>query len=90
MNEQRIMEQVDAMVASGRITPDEADLLRAARATGEFEAVIAGIRAWHAGVHTAAAVTEGRMSEEWAGALLERVRAGEHTRELRSDIKGLR
>ena len=30
MNEQRIIDQVDTMVASGRITQDEAERLRAA------------------------------------------------------------
>ncbi len=89
MNEQRIIDQVDTMVASGRITHEEAERLRAAEGTDEFEAVIAAIRARHAGARTTAAVIEGGMSEEEADALLERVRAGEHSQELRSHIKGL-
>ena len=76
------------MVASGRITEEEAGRLRAAEGSAAFEEVVAGIRARHAQVHTDAAVAEGRISESEADGLLTRVRSGEHSKELRSNIKG--
>ena len=88
MNEQRIIEQVDKMVASGRITPEEGERLRAAQGTDAFEEAVANVRARHAQAHTNSAVSDGRMSQAEADGLLERVRSGEHSRELRSHIKG--
>ena len=88
MNEQRIIEQVDKMVASGRITPEEGEHLRAAQGTDAFEEAVANVRARHAQAHTNSAVSDGRMSQAEADGLLERVRSGEHSRELRSHIKG--
>jgi len=88
MQNERIMEQLDKMVASGRITPDEAARLRATAGTSEFDAAVAAIRARHAQAHTDRAVEEGRMSEDEADGYLERVRDGEHSRELRAHIKG--
>lgn len=88
MNEQRIIEQVDKMVASGRITAEEGERLRAAQGTDAFEEAVANVRARHAQAHTNSAVSDGRMSQAEADGLLERVRSGEHSRELRSHIKG--
>jgi hypothetical protein len=88
MDPQRMMERLDAMTQSGRITPEEAAQLRATEGTPEFDHVIAGIRARHAQAHTDPAVAEGRMSEEDAEVYLERVRGGEHSRELRTHIRG--
>ena len=87
MQTDRIMEQLDKMVASGRITADEAAQLRATEGTSEFDAAVAAIRARHAQAHTDRAVGDGRMSEEEAEGYLERVRGGEHSRELRTAIK---
>jgi len=88
VNEHRIIEQVDRMVASGRITEEEAARLRAAPSDASFEEVVAGIRARHAQVHIDAAVAEGRMNQAEADELLNRLRSGEHSKELRSRIKG--
>ena len=88
MNQQRIIEQLDAMVASGRVLEDEAVRLRACQGTDEFDAILVGIRARHAQVHTDAAVAGGTMDQEEAARYLERVRDGEHSRELRAHIKG--
>jgi hypothetical protein len=88
VNQQRIIEQLDAMVASGRILQDEAVRLRACQGTDEFDAILVGIRARHAQVHTDAAVAGGTMDQEEAARYLERVRGGEHSRELRAHIKG--
>jgi polyhydroxyalkanoate synthesis regulator phasin len=86
--EHRIMEQLDRMVASGRITEDEAGRLRAAERSAAFEEVVTGIRARHAQVHTDAAVAEGRMSQSEADGFVDRMRSGEHAKELRSQITG--
>ena len=84
MNKQRIIEQLDTMVASGRMTQEEAVRLRACEGTDEFDVVLAGVRARHAQVHTDAAVAGGTMSQEQAEGYLERVRNGEHSGELRA------
>jgi hypothetical protein len=89
MEQERIIEQLDRMVASGRITPQEATCLRAAAGTPEFDAVMATIRTRHARVHTDAAVAAGTMSPEDAAASLERVRDGDHSTGLRRHIRGV-
>jgi hypothetical protein len=88
MEQKRVVEQLDRMVASGRISPDEASGLRAAEGTPEFDAVMATIRTRHARVHTDAAVAAGAMSPEEAEASLERVRGGDHSSELRRRLRG--
>jgi polyhydroxyalkanoate synthesis regulator phasin len=88
MDPQRMMERLDAMVANGRITAEEAAQLRAAEGTPAFDDVVARIRARHAQAHTDPAVADGRMSREEADGLLERVLAGEHSTELRKEVRG--
>jgi polyhydroxyalkanoate synthesis regulator phasin len=88
MDEARMMQRLDAMVANGRITPEEAAALRAAEGTPAFEEVVAGVRARHAQAHTDPAVAEGTMSQEQADRLLGRVLAGEHSTELRKQVRG--
>lgn len=88
MNHQRILEQLDRMVASGRITPEEANRLRGAAGTTEFDAVMTNIRARHAQAHTDAAVAAGTMSPEDAAAALASVRQGNHSADLRRRIRG--
>jgi hypothetical protein len=84
----RIIEQLDKMTASGRITPEEADRLRAAAGTEEFDVVMGAILARHAQIHTDAAIADGRMCPEDAETALERVRDGEHSAALRAQIRG--
>ena len=88
MQEERIIEQLEKMVASGGITPGEAARLRAAAGTPDFDSAMGEIRACHAPVHADAAVAAGRLSREEADATLDRVRDGEHTAELRARIRG--
>jgi len=88
MQQERIIEQLDTMVASGRITAEEATRLRATAGTPEFDEAMAAIRARHAQVHTDAAVAAGTMSPEDAAASLAQVRDGDHSSELRRHIKG--
>ena len=87
MREERIVAQADKMLEAGRITPEEAERLRATEGTDEFERVVAAIRARHAGAHMAAAVTQGEMTQEEADASLERLRRGEHPDGLRARLR---
>ena len=88
MRQERIIEQLEKMVASGRITPEESGRLRATAGTLEFDAVMGEIRARHAQVHTDAAVAAGRLSQEEADAILHRVSGGEHSAEFHAHIRG--
>jgi polyhydroxyalkanoate synthesis regulator phasin len=88
MDHARVIEQLDRMIASGRITAEEADRLRVSEGTTEFDAVMGAIRARHAQAHTDAAVAAGTMSPEDASAALERVRQGDHSADLRRHIRG--
>ncbi|HEY6471776.1 MAG TPA: hypothetical protein VIY26_02715 [Acidimicrobiales bacterium] len=87
MDPQRMIERLDAMVENGRITPEEATRLRASVGSEEFDHVVAAIRARHAGEHAAQSVRDGRMSQDDADGLLARVRQGEHSPELRKEIR---
>jgi polyhydroxyalkanoate synthesis regulator phasin len=88
MDPERMMERLDAMVSNGRITNEEAVQLRATEGTPAFDDVVARIRARHAQAHTEPAVADGTMSHEEADGLLARVRAGEHSTELRKQVRG--
>jgi hypothetical protein len=59
MKTDRIVEQLDRMVASGRVTDEEVAQLRAVEGTPEFEVVVGSIRARHAGAHMEAVVAGG-------------------------------
>jgi polyhydroxyalkanoate synthesis regulator phasin len=90
MDPQRMMERLDAMVANGRLTAEEAAELRASAGTPEFDEILARVRARHAQAHTGPAVADGTMSQDEADQLLERVLAGEHSAELRKQVRGKR
>jgi polyhydroxyalkanoate synthesis regulator phasin len=89
MEHTRILEQLERMVASGRLTTEEADRLRARGGTERFDEVITEVRSRHARVHTDAAVEAGTMSADEADGTLERVRQGDHSAALRRRIKGV-
>lgn len=87
MQQRRILEQIDTMVASGRITSQEATQLRAAQGTDEFDGVVNAIRARHAGAHMEVAIASGDMSPGEAEGYLERLRHGEHPEGLRARLR---
>jgi hypothetical protein len=87
MRPERLLEQLDSMVESGRITHDEAARLRATEGTPEFDAVVGAIRARHAGAHMESAIAEGDMSREEADGYLDRLRGGEHPEGLRARLR---
>jgi polyhydroxyalkanoate synthesis regulator phasin len=86
MRRERIIEQIDKMVASGRITEDEAARLRATEGAAEFDAVVGAIRSRHAGVHMESAIAGGEMSQEEADRYLASLRKGEHPKVLRTRL----
>ena len=88
MDPRRMLDRLDSMVTAGRITPDEAAQLRAAEGTPAFDEIVARIRARHAQTHTDPAVATGRMSQEEADGLLARILSGEHSTELRKQVRG--
>lgn len=88
INKDRIMEQLHRMVETGRISDAEAQRLRATRGTAEFATALNEVRARHAATHLDRAAEEGRIGREQGADFLDRVRAGDHSRRLRSDIRG--
>jgi hypothetical protein len=86
----RVVNRLDQLVASGRITEGEAARLRVTMDSGEFDDVVRAIRVRHARTELGGAVAEGRVSEQEADELFERLRNGEHPRSLRSRLHGLR
>ena len=87
---ERLLERLDTMVASGRLTEDEAERFRAARDPGAFGEVVRDVRVRHAGTALDAAVDDGRMSREEADSILERMRMGDHSPALRGETSGIR
>ena len=86
MKPDRILGQLDKMVASGRITEAEAARLRATAGTPEFDAAMGAVRARHAGAQMEGAIRSGEMTQEEADADLERLRRGEHPKGLRARL----
>lgn len=86
MNPDRILEQLDKMVAAGRITESEAAHLRATAGTPEFDAAMGAVRARHAEAKMDVAIRSGEMTQEDADANLERLRRGEHPTGLRARL----
>lgn len=86
---ERLLKQLDKMVASGRVTETEAARLRAATHPDEFDNAARDIRVRHAGAHLTAAVQSGGMTQEEASAHLESLKNGEHPRSLRAHLRSL-
>jgi hypothetical protein len=87
VKEDRVIEQLDKMVSTGRVLEDEAVRLRAAQGTPEFETIMGEIRARHAASHLQTAVNTGEMTGEEANQHLERIRQGEHPKGLRARLR---
>jgi hypothetical protein len=86
----RLIQSLDRMVASGRVTEDEAARLRAAEGDAEaFDAAAREIRVRHATPKLVAAVQGGKMTQGEADTVLEQLRAGEHSRSLRARLHGI-
>ena len=79
----QLLGRLDKMVAAVRLTEEEAERLRAAAESGGLDAAVQELRGKHAQATVGAAVEDGRVSQEEANALLERLEVGEHPRFLR-------
>ena len=90
MKEERIIQQLDKMVVSGQVTPEEAERLRKAQGKPEFEAAVLDVRLRHAGERIHSAVSAGQMSQQEADDQLDRLRKGEHPRGLRARLRAHR
>jgi polyhydroxyalkanoate synthesis regulator phasin len=86
---ERLLKQLDKMVASGRVTETEAAQLRAARDSDEFDQAARDIRVRHAREHLNAAVEGGQMTQQEANSHLEGLKRGEHSRSLRAHLRSL-
>jgi len=82
----RLVDQLDKMVESGKVTEDEAKRVRAASGPAEFDDVTRDISVRHAKARLDAAVEDGGMSQEEADGFLSRLRNGEHPRSLRAHL----
>ena len=85
----RVPRRLDRLVASGRLTTEEAARLQAGD-PAEVDAVLAEVRVRHARAVLDAAVVEGGISRADADDLLDRVRLGEPSADLRARITRLR
>jgi hypothetical protein len=84
----RLLPRLGPMVESGRLTPEEAERLRGATDSSEFNGAVREIRVRHAGMQLDAAVADGRTTRVEADGFLDRLRRGEHGRFLRSRLHG--
>ena len=83
-----LLKRVGKMLQSGRITPDEAERLRCAAGSSQFNQIVGEIRARHAGATLDHAVEDGRLTRGEANVLLGRLEDGEHPRFLRGLRRG--
>jgi hypothetical protein len=85
--QQRVLRQLDRMVAAGRVTTQEAERLRRAQDAADLESVMGEIRARHAGPDLEAAVQAGQLTGAEADDLKHRIRRGDHPRGLRGQLR---
>ena len=85
--QQRVLRQLDRMVAAGRGTAQEAERLRGARDAADFESVLGEIRARHAGPDLETAVQAGQLTGAEADDLRHQIRQGHHPRGLRGQLR---
>jgi len=77
---ERLLARVGRMLQSGRITADEAERLRCAVGSSQFNEIVGEIRGRHAGARLDWEVEDGRLTREEANVLRKRVQDGEHPR----------
>ncbi len=86
---ERLVERLEPMVESGRVTETEAARIRAAVEPKEFDDAVIDVRTRHARESLGAAVQGGQMTREDADAYLERIKKGERPKGLRSHVRKL-
>jgi len=86
MKQAKILAQVHAMVAAGRITQEEAANLRSATGSDEFDRAMGAIRARHASAHIESAGASGEMAQDEGEQYLAELRNGGHPKGLRARL----
>src|SRR6266700_4064373 len=79
----RLLQRLDKMLETGRVTAQEAERLRGAADTEDFDEAVREIRFRHATGRIDEAVEHGWIPPEEAATLMERLRNGEDPRFLR-------
>jgi hypothetical protein len=79
----RLLERLDTMVENGRLTKEEAERLRTAGESSEFDVAVHEIRLRHARARVDEAVEDGRLTRAEGDALVERLENGEDPRIVR-------
>jgi hypothetical protein len=87
MRRTRLLNKLDRLVDSGRLTSAEAARLRAASNANEFEAVAQEISVRHARGELDEAVAAGEMTQDEAARRLDALQKGEHRRSLRGHVR---
>jgi hypothetical protein len=80
MSAPQVLQRLDKLVGAGRITEEDAALLRAAAETGGLDEALQDIRLRHAKARVSVAVSTGRLGGDEAGVILERLDRGEDPR----------
>jgi polyhydroxyalkanoate synthesis regulator phasin len=84
----RVLERLDKMFEAGRVTEEEAERVRSATGSDDFEDAVRNIRVRHAREWLEEAVGNGRLTSEEAATVLERLRNGEDPSALRGLARG--
>ena len=85
--QRRVLQHLDRMVSTGRVTAAEAERLRGAGNMAAFDAALAEIRARHGGPELDAAVADGQLTRPEADELLDRLRRGDHSPGLHQRVR---
>ena len=86
----RLLQRLDKMLETGRVRVEEAERLRSAADTEDFDEAVREIRLRHATERLDEALDDGRITPEEAATILERLRNGEDPRFLRGLRRGPR
>jgi hypothetical protein len=85
----RLIGRLDKMVRAGRLTEEDAERLRAAANSGELDNAVREIQLKHAGERVNAALGNGRLTQEEARAIFDRLAKGEDPHFLRDLLRGI-
>jgi hypothetical protein len=88
--QRRVLQHLDRMVSTGRVTVEEAERLRGAGDVATFDAALTEIRARHAGPELDAAVADGQLTQPEADELLDRLGRGDHSSGLHQRVRSWR
>lgn len=85
----RLIGRLDKMVQTGRLTEEDAQRLRAAANSGQLDDAVREIQLKHARERVNTAVENGRLGQEEARAIFDRLAKGEDPHFLRGLLHGI-